>query len=411
MLWSKSFIPTLREAPQEAESAGHKLMLKSGFAQMLVAGVYSYLPLGLKVLRGIENIIRQEMSAVGAQELLLPGLQPQELWDRSGRNKQMEEIMFRFIDRRARKMCLGPTHEEVITDLVARSVNSYRQLPLILYQIQTKFRDEIRPRFGMIRACEFIMKDAYSFDVDEEGLDKNYKLMYEAYLKIFKRCGLDCVITEADSGVMGGNVSHEFMVLAESGEDTVAICRECNFASTAGKDVCPKCKTPLRQAKAIELGHIFKLGLKYSQSLEAMFVNEKGERRPVVMGCYGIGVSRMFQAIIEAHHDDKGIIWPREVSPFDVLIAPLNISDSAVRDTALDLYQKLSQRGLRVLLDDRNESPGVKFNDADLIGVPLRAIIGPKALARGEIELQGRSGKDIRPVKINEAPDMVAKSI
>lgn len=403
MLWSKSFIPTLREAPQEAESIAHQLMLKSGFVRMLIAGVYSYLPLGFKVLQNIENIIRREMDAAGAEELLLPSLQPQELWNRSGRNEQMAEIMVRFIDRRKREMCLGPTHEEVITDLVAKNVSSYKQLPLVLYQIQTKFRDEIRPRFGLIRACEFIMKDAYSFDTDERGLDKNYKLMYEAYLKIFKRCNLDCVITEADPGVMGGNISHEFMVLAQSGEDTVYMCPDCNFASTQKIEGCPKCGAPLLERKAIELGHIFKLGTKYSESLEAFFVNEKGMRRPMVMGCYGIGVSRMLSAIIETNHDAQGIIWPKEVAPFDILILPLNITDGRSRELAIDLYQKLTAQGLRVLLDDRDERTGVKFNDADLIGVPLRVVIGAKTLARKEIELQRRDGKGIQTIKIEEA--------
>lgn len=412
MFWSKSFIPTLREAPQEAESVAHKLMLKGGFVRMLISGVYSYLPLGFKVLNNIENIIRQEMNASGAQELLLPSLQPQELWDRSGRNTQMEEVMIRFVDRRKRQMCLGPTHEEVITDLVARNVNSYKQLPLILYQIQTKFRDEIRPRFGLIRSCEFIMKDAYSFDTDEEGLDKNYTLMYEAYLKIFRRCNLPCVITEADPGVMGGNISHEFMVLAESGEDTVYVCSGCNSATTkSAEGRCLKCKAPLLEKKAIEIGHIFKLGVKYSQSLEALFVNEKGTRQPIVMGCYGIGVSRMLSAIIETNYDDKGIIWPKEVAPFDILLVPLNITDKASCELALELYQKLKHQGLDVLLDDRDERPGVKFNDADLIGVPLRIIIGAKTLMRQEIELQARSDKGIRSVKINEALNQIIKDL
>ena len=409
MLWSKAFIPTLREIPQEAESPAHQLMLRSGLVRMLVAGVYSYLPVGLRVLNNVENIIRQEMNAIGAQELLLPSLQPQELWDRSGRNEQMEEVMIRFTDRRGRKMCLGPTHEEVITDLVARNVNSYKQLPLTLYQIQTKFRDEIRTRFGLIRACEFIMKDAYSFDSNADGLDKNYKLMYEAYLRIFKRCSLNCLITEADPGVMGGNVSHEFMVVAESGEDAVYICSSCNYATTIFTPDCPKCKLALAKKEAIEIGHIFKLGAKYSQSLEAFFVNEKGLRQPIIMGCYGIGVSRMLAAIIETNHDENGIIWPKEVTPFDILILPLNITDIRSKEIAIELYEQLNLLGLKALLDDRDERSGVKFNDADLIGVPLRVIIGAKNLKQGKIELQWRVNKGIQIIDIAGAAKSIAR--
>lgn len=407
MFWSKSFIPTIKEIPQEAESRAHQLMLKAGLVRMLLSGVYSYLPLGLKVLDNIENIIRQEMDKAGAQELLLSCLQPQELWDKSGRNKQMEEIMFRFVDRRGRKMCLGPTHEEVITDLVSKHVNSYKQLPLVLYQIQTKFRDEIRPRFGLVRSCEFVMKDAYSFDSTEEDLDKNYNLMFEAYLRIFKRCGINCVITEADSGVMGGNVSHEFMVLAESGEDIVFICEQRHFATTNKAEICPKCKSKMLKDKAIEIAHIFKLGDKYSKTQEAMFVDKEGLRRPIIMGCYGIGVSRLIAAIIETNSDENGIIWPKEISPFDIEILPLNISSQESKKLAFDLYEKLKAGGLKILLDDRDERSGVKFYDADLIGAPLRVIIGERGLKAGEIELQYRIDKKSRVIKIEDAAQQI----
>lgn len=407
MLWSKSFIPTLREVPQEAESIAHRLMLKAALARMLVAGVYSYLPLGLRVLNNIKNIIRQEMNSAFAQELLLPALQPQELWDKTGRNIQMEEIMIRFTDRRNRKMCLGPTHEEIITELVASTISSYKQLPLILYQIQTKFRDEIRPRFGLIRACEFIMKDAYSFDTNEEGLDKNYKLMYEAYGRIFKRCGLTCLTPEADSGVMGGSLSHEFMALAPSGEDTLFTCVKCAFASAKNIGTCPKCGLETIEKKAIELGHIFKLGVKYSQPLSALFTDEKGSRRPILMGCYGIGVSRLIAAIIETSHDQNGIIWPKEVSPFDILLLPLNIADAQSKELAFKLYAELSSLGLEVLLDERDERAGVKFNDADLIGVPLRVVIGEKNLKDNKIELQFRADKRLEAVTIEDALDKI----
>ena len=411
MLWSKLFIPTLREIPQGAESAAHQLMLRAGLVRMLVAGVYSYLPCGLRVLNNVQNIIRQEMDAKGAQEVLLPCLQPQELWDRSGRNIQMEEVMFRFADRRQRKICLGPTHEEVITDLVAKNVNSYKQLPLVLYQIQTKFRDEIRPRFGLIRSCEFIMKDAYSFDSSEDGLDKNYKLIYEVYIKIFARLGLECVISEADSGIMGGNVSHEYLVLSESGEDTVSVCANCRYASGQRRESCPGCAGPMQVKKAIEIGHIFKLGDKYSALLSALFSDEKGSRLPIVMGCYGIGVSRTIAAIIEANHDANGIIWPEEVSPFDLLILPLNITDYESRKFAFDLYQRLNEAGLNVLLDDRDERTGVKFNDADLIGIPLRVIIGVKNLETKQVELQRRTDKKLMLIGMAEAAATIMQEI
>lgn len=411
MLWSKLFIQTLKEIPQGAESIAHQLMLRAGFLRMLVAGVYSYLPCGLRVLNNVQNIVRQEMNAIGAQEALLSCLQPQELWDRSGRNTEMEEVMIRFVDRRGRKMCLGPTHEEVITELVAAGVTSYKQLPLVLYQIQTKFRDEIRPRFGLVRSCEFIMKDAYSFDSKEEGLDNNYKLMYQAYLKIFSRLGLKPVITEADSGVMGGSVSHEFLILSESGEDTVYLCGECNYASGKNLQNCPGCARALSEKKAIEIGHIFKLGTKYSNSLSAFFTDEKGSRAPMIMGCYGIGVSRAIAAIIEANHDANGIIWPKEVAPFELLLLPLNIADLDSRRLAFGLYEQLNQAGLNVLLDDRDERSGVKFNDADLIGIPLRVIIGAKSLKEKKIELQHRRDKSISAIDIDAAVEKIIQGL
>jgi prolyl-tRNA synthetase len=296
MFWSKTFIPTLKEAPQEAESESHKLMLRAGLVRMLMAGVHTYLPLGLKVLENIEKIIRQEMNGCGANELLLPALQPLDLWIKTGRDKTVGDVMIRFLDRRGRNICLGPTHEEVITDLVKSYISSYKQLPLILYQIQTKFRDEIRPRFGLVRACEFVMKDAYSFDRDDEGLKKSYLAMYNGYKRIFKRCGLDFLTVEADPGIMGGNVSHEFMVPAESGEDIIWVCPACGFTKgykDENAQPCPKCKQNLKKTNTIEVGHIFKLGSKYSSVLGANFLDAKGVLKPIIMGCYGIGVSRL----------------------------------------------------------------------------------------------------------------------
>ncbi|RJP29729.1 MAG: proline--tRNA ligase [Candidatus Omnitrophota bacterium] len=395
MLWTKLFIPTLKESPQEAESVSHQLMLRAGLIRMLMAGVYSYLPLGLRVLNNIENIIRQEMGSCGASELLLPALHPLELWSRTGRDKDIGEVMFRFQDRRNRKVCLGPTHEEVITELVANHVSSYKQLPLVLYQIQTKFRDEIRPRFGIVRACEFIMKDAYSFDRDQKGLDINYQAMHDAYLRIFSRCGLDILTVEADSGVMGGKVSHEFMVPAASGEDIVLYCPDCKVAKPFKEEItsCRHCKSGLNKVNTIEIGHIFQLGVKYSSALGANFLNENGKLNPIIMGCYGIGVSRLIAAIIEQNNDKDGIIWPAEVSPFKAIVLPLDVNDKTIMDKARSCYAGLLKAGIDVMMDDRDERAGVKFKDADLIGIPIIIVFGQKSLKEGKVEIKLRRDK------------------
>lgn len=375
--WSEYFIPTLKDAPSDCEAISHKLLVRAGLVNMLTAGVYSYLPLGLKVLANIENIVREEMNAAGASELLLPSLHPVDLWKQTGRDEVLDEVMFKFQDGKGRDMCLGPTHEEVITDLVKKYVQSYKQLPFTLYQIQTKFRDELRPRFGVVRACEFIMKDAYSFDVDKEGLQKNYEKMYRAYVNIFKRCGLNAIVVEADSGAMGGDVSHEFMVQAKIGEDKVEI-------DVDGKK---------EEVVAIELGHIFQLGTKYSAAQGATYLDENGKNKPIVMGCYGIGVSRVIAAIAEVNNDDKGIIWPSEVAPFDVQILSLhkNDKDEAIFKVVEKIQNMLVAGSKDVLIDDRQESPGRKFNDADLIGVPYQIIIGHRNLKDGKVEVKTRS--------------------
>jgi len=392
MYWSKAFIPTLKELPQEAESLSHQLLLRSGAMRMLMAGAYIYLPLGLKVLENIQGIIRQEMNSCGASELLLPALHPLELWQKTGRDKDLGDVMFKFADRRGRKLALGPTHEEVITELVKGQVSSYRQLPLVLYQIQTKFRDEIRPRFGLIRACEFIMKDAYSFDQDEAGLDANYELMHEAYKRIFKRCGLDILVTEADSGVMGGKVSHEFMVQAPLGEDIVLVCAKCRKAKAQKEEaiLCPACKGPMDKVNAIEVGHIFKLGIKYSQAIQANFSDSHGELKPIIMGCYGIGVSRLVSAIIEQNNDAEGIIWPKEVTPYQITVLPLDVTNQEVLRQAEGFYKQLNTAGFSVLFDDRDARPGVKFKDADLLGIPLQVVIGKESLKNNSLELKNR---------------------
>jgi len=393
MLWSKTFIPTLKEIPQEAESISHQLLLRAGLIRMLMAGVYSYLPLGLKVLDNIQKIIREEMNSCGAAEVLLPALQPMELWQRSGRDKDIGDVMIRFTDRKGRNLSLGPTHEEVITDLVKNHISSYRQLPLVLYQIQTKFRDEIRPRFGLVRACEFIMKDAYSFDKDEQGLDKNYKAMYEAYKRIFKRCGLEILTTEADPGIMGGSVSHEYMARACDGEDLVLSCPKCKSVEVfkgQEKDICVKCGVKMEKINTIEVGHIFKLGTKYSSVLGANFLGADGKLKPIIMGCFGIGVSRLIPAIIEQNNDKDGIIWPEEVTPYQVIVLPLDVTDKKIMKSACGVYKELKQIGIDVLLDDRDERAGVKFKDADLLGLPLQVIIGRESQKGNNVELKIR---------------------
>ena len=408
MFWSKTFIPTLKQAPQDAESTSHKLLFRSGMIRMLTSGVYIYLPLGLRVLERIEQIIREEMNNIGAQELLLSCIQPLELWKKTGRDQQLAEIMIRFQDRRGRNLCLGPTHEEVITDLVKNHISSYRQLPLVLYQIQTKFRDEIRPRFGLIRACEFVMKDAYSFDRDQEGLEKNYKLMFDAYKRIFKRCGIDSLITEADPGVMGGSISHEFMVPADSGEDMVLHCKKCKITKTFGQEgkeeKCPKCNSQLEQKETIEVGHIFQLGTKYSKQLRATFLDENGKDQPCIMGCYGIGINRIMASAIETGNDENGIIWPISIAPFQVLVTCVNHNDEQVVQTAEQIYAQLRSANIDVLLDDRSDRGGVKFKDADLIGIPVRITVGKRGLDDGVVEIKLRRAAQKETVPPDQAP-------
>lgn len=402
MLISKSFISTLKEAPESAESISHKLMLRTSMIRMLMAGVYSYLPLGLKVLHNIEEIIRSEINATGAQELLLPGLQPLELWQKSSRDELMGETMFRFSDRKERKLCLGPTHEEVISELAANFVKSYRDLPFCLYQIQTKYRDELRPRFGIVRSCEFIMKDAYSFDRDLNGLDEIYEKMRKAYERIFTRCGLNFISVKADSGVIGGDVSHEFLVPAESGEDVVYKCKVCgayiSAAEIANETLCPHCRKDMEKFNALEVGHIFKLGEKYSKVFGIKFLDEKGEQKIAQMGCYGIGVSRMISAVIEQNNDKNGIIWPVEVAPYKVIIIPVNVSDEIIFSEARKVHSMLLDSGIDVILDDRDERAGVKFKDADLLGIPVRITIGKKWEKEKVLEVKMRRDEQAQDV-------------
>lgn len=538
------YAPTLRQTPAEAEVVSHQLMMRAGMIRKAAGGVYTYLPLAWRVLRKIEQIIREEMDAAGGQEISMPIMQPSELWKETGRWAVYGEEMFRLKDRHDREFCLGPTHEEMVTSLVRDEVRSYKQLPLMLYQIQNKYRDEIRPRFGLMRGREFIMKDLYSFDKDEEGLDASYKKMYDAYTKIFTRCGLEFRPVEADNGAIGGGHSHEFTVLADAGESNIAYCSSCDYAASDEKaelavikaaaeellplekvatpeastielvaeflkvpvektikavafqtekdelilafvrgdhevndvkvinaigaielhmaeeaaivaaggvagfmspigikkgtkivvdstvmemynavaganekdmhyknvnpkrdfgeaivtdirmiqegDACPRCGQPVKMTRGIEAGQVFTLGTKYSEALKATFLDENGKEKPLIMGCYGIGVSRTMAAAIEQNNDEYGIIWPRAIAPFEVLVVPVNAKVPEQLALAEEIYKEMKQAGTDALLDDRKERAGVKFKDADLIGYPLRITVGPKALAENQIEVKIR---------------------
>ncbi len=552
MRFSKLFGKTLKEIPSEADTLSHQLLLRAGMIQQVAAGVYSYLPLGWRVLRKIEQIIREEMDKAGGQELMLPALQPFEIWEESGRYPSFGKTLFTVIDRKEHKLALGPTHEEVITMLVRRHVQSYRDLPLLLYQIQNKFRDEPRPRGGLLRAREFIMKDLYSFHTDEADLDCSYQQMIQAYKNVYSRCNLPAVVVEADSGAIGGKESHEFMLIAETGEDGIIYCSNCDYAANAEKarsikpkpeaknlqpveeiatpniktieevanfvgvptshtlkavfysadaepvfviirgdldvnetklknllkcselrlatetevkttglvagsaspigitgikiiaddsitlganfvagankpdthlknvnyprdfkvdltadiaiarpgDNCPKCNGKLLASNGIEVGHVFKLGTFLSETLGAFFLNRNGVSQPIIMGCYGIGLGRILAAAVEQNHDDKGIIWPAAIAPYHIYLCPLRLEDSKVAETTEKLYQDLIRENLEVLFDDRDESPGIKFNDADLLGIPLRLTLSPRTLQSQSVEVKWRKEKQAQLLPI-----------
>ena len=407
MLFSKLLIPTLKDAPQEAEVISHKLMLRAGMIRKVASGIYTWLPLGFKVLKKIENIVREEMDASGAQEVFMPMVQPKELWNETKRWEKMGPELLRIKDRHERDFCLGPTHEEVITDIVRNNVKSYKELPLNIYQIQTKFRDEVRPRYGIMRGREFLMKDSYSFNIDEESLQETYLIMREAYKKILDRIGLEYKISAADSGAIGGDSSEEFHVLAENGEDTIAVSDSSEFAinselllkdgeninSLEGKP-SPDGKGTIQIKKGIEVGHIFKLGRLYAESMKANVLNSEGKASTLYMGCYGIGVSRLVAAAIEQNFDEKGIIWPHSIAPFDIDIISIGFEkDEEISSASINLYKELKSMGYDVLLDDRKDGYGAKMKDSELIGIPLNIIIGKKYLESKEIELISRDGQ------------------
>ena len=555
MRTTQLYAPTLRETPAEAEVISHQLMLRAGLIRKAAGGVYTYLPLAWRVLKKIEAIVREEMDNAGGQELAMPIMQPAELWHETGRWDVYGDEMFRLKDRHNRDFCLGPTHEEMITTLVRSDVRSYRQLPLMLYQIQNKYRDEIRPRFGLMRGREFIMKDLYSFDKDEAGLDISYKKMYDAYTNIFSRCGLKFRAVEADGGAIGGSNTHEFMVIAESGEAAIVYCEACDYAANVEKaelkpilpegenqlplemidtpntktieavaaylgvavtknikavafqnekdevilafvrgdhevndvklqnavgaitlrmasedailatggvpgfmspigikdatvvvdatvmemqnaigganqidkhykninpkrdftdvivtdirliqegDPCPHCGKPLKTARGIEAGQVFKLGTKYSEALKATYLDENGREKPMVMGCYGVGVSRTMASSIEQNFDEHGIIWPVAIAPYTVVIVPINAKDAGQMEVAEKLYEELKAAKVEVLFDDRKERAGVKFKDADLIGYPIRVVIGPKTLTEKQIEVKIRKTGEVISLPIND---------
>ena len=406
MLFSKILLPTLKDAPQEAEVISHKLMLRAGMVRKVASGIYTWLPLGLKVLRKIENIVREEMDASGAQEVLMPMVQPKELWDETNRWEKMGPELLRIQDRHDRDFCLGPTHEEVITDLIRNNVKSYKELPLNIYQIQTKFRDEVRPRYGVMRGREFLMKDSYSFNIDEACLEETYLTMRNTYKKVLERMGLEYKIVSADSGAIGGDASEEFHVLAETGEDTIAVSDSSEYAINTelllkeGEDIeslegkpSPDGKGTIEIKKGIEVGHIFQLGKVYAEDMKANVLNNEGKASTLYMGCYGIGVSRLVAAAIEQNNDDKGIIWPHSIAPFDINIIAIGYEkDEKIAETSNNLYKELTEMGYDVLLDNRKDGYGTKIKDSELIGVPLNIIIGKQFLESEEIEFRTRSG-------------------
>ena len=407
MLLSKILLPTLKDAPQEAEVISHKLMLRAGMIRKVASGIYTWLPLGLKVLRKIENIVREEMDASGAQEVFMPMVQPRELWEETKRWDKMGPELLRIKDRHDRDFCLGPTHEEVITDVIRSTVKSYKELPLNIYQIQTKFRDEVRPRYGIMRGREFLMKDSYSFNMDEESLQETYLTMRDTYKKVLERMDLEYKISAADSGAIGGDSSEEFHILADNGEDTIAVSDTSEFAINTelllkdGEDIkslegkpSPDGKGTIQIKKGIEVGHIFKLGEIYADAMKANVLNNEGKASTLFMGCYGIGVSRLVAAAIEQNNDEKGIIWPHSIAPYDINIIAIGYDkNKEIASASNQLYLQLKEMGYEVLLDDRKDGYGTKIKDSELIGIPLNIIIGKQFIENKEVELKSRSGE------------------
>ena len=423
MLASKNFAPLIKDTPAEAEVISHQLLLRSGMIRKVASGIYNWLPLGFKTLKLVENIVREEMASTGSQEIFMPMVQPRDLWEDSKRWDKFGPELLRFKDRHERDFCLGPTHEEIITDLIRNNLSSYKELPLSLFQIQTKFRDEIRPRYGIMRGREFLMKDAYSFHLNLECLNNTYQTIREAYKAIFNRLGLEYKIVKADSGAIGGEISEEFHVLAESGEDTLAFSEESEIAINAellinenesidslqGKTF-PNSQEEIKLAKGIEVGHIFQLGNVYSSAMNATVLDENGNRQALQMGCYGIGVSRIVAAAIEQNHDDKGIIWPKNIAPIQISILPIfKESSDKTFIFAEKLYKDLSKLGLRVMLDDRQERFGKKITESELVGSSYAVVIGKSYTENKIIELISRNG-DKTELKDSEIEKFLIKA-
>jgi len=402
---------TTKETPAEAELISHQLMLRAGLIKPAASGLYSFLPVGYRVLDKIASLVKEEMDNAGAQQLLLPFIQPAELWKRSGRWDEYGKELLRFKDRKGSWFILSPTHEEIITDLVAEVLTSYKKLPVVAYQIQIKFRDELRSRGGVIRSREFLMKDAYSFCQGEDQMKEIYQGMKQAYEKIFSRCGLEYKLVEAESGPIGGDISHEFIALAPLGEDKIVECQSCEYAFKLEKAVrqeneesssenrCPVCQASLQVKRGLEVGHLFQLGYKYSSSLGAFFLDQTGKKLPLLMGCYGIGISRLPAAIIEQNYDEEGIIWPEKVAPFAVVVIP---TSERTFNFSEKLYRKLKDASIDVLWDDRDISAGAKFKDSDLIGIPLKIIVGKTFLKEGNVEIKKRKSGELIKVKKEE---------
>jgi len=414
MRQSRLFCKTKKEAPKDAEFISHKYLIRADFIEPSFSGVYRFLPLGFKVFKKIEKIIREEIQSLGAQELCLPALQNKSLWLETNRWQTIDPPLFKFKDRHEKEMALGPTHEEEITDTFRSRIKSYQDLPLYVFQIQNKFRNEMRSAGGLMRTREFVMKDLYSFHCDEKDLIDFYGKVKEAYFKIFKKCGLDPVCVEASSGTIGGELSDEFMLVSPIGEDKILICKKCDFRANIEKtgqiQICPECKGELEKKSCIEIGHIFNLGTKYSKTMKAEYLDKNGKSNPVVMGCYGIGLSRLMAAVVETNNDKNGIIWPKEVSPFQAHLISLE-GDSQVQKTAEKLYEDLAGEGIEVLYDDREKSAGEKFADADLIGIPLRIVISQRTLKEGSAEIKQRKDDKIKLVKLKEVKKYVENLI
>ena len=406
MKQSRLFCKTKKETPKDAEVISHKLLVKGDFIEQTISGVYRFLPLGLKVLKKIEKIIREEMWDLGAQEVLLPTLQDKKLWLETNRWQTIDPPLFKLLDRHQKEIALGPTHEEEMVDIARKRVKSYQDLPFSLFQIQNKFRNEMRASGGLLRQREFLMKDLYSFYSNEEEAREFYERVKKAYFKIFRRCALQTILVEASSGTIGGKLSHEFQVEAEVGEDRILICSKCGYGANIEKigeiKKCPECRGILEKKNSIEVGHIFYLGTKYSKAMSADFKDRDGKEKPILMGCYGIGLPRLMATIVEIHHDEKGMIWPKEVAPFQLHLIKIENSPK-VKLATEKLYNDLTKETIEVLYDDRlDKSAGEKFADCDLIGIPMRLVISERTLKQNCAELKRRSAKKTKLIKINE---------